>query len=221
MIVLLFGPPGCGKGTQSRYIVEHLRIPAISTGEMLRAACQSGSPLGRAVVAILAKGGLVGDDIVNQIVAERLGEPDCANGFLLDGYPRTLAQGKFLQQLFRERGLPEPKIVHLDVLPSVLVDRLCSRRQCPKCLRLYNVKTQPPRVDGVCDSDGEALITRKDDCEETVRERFRTYEQLTGPLIEFYKSGDYVRIDGTSVPDQIWREIRGALEPAMASMEKA
>jgi adenylate kinase len=221
VIVLLFGPPGCGKGTQSRYIVEHLQIPAISTGEMLRAACQSGSPIGRAVVAILAKGALVGDDIVNQIVIERLGQPDCAGGFLLDGYPRTLAQGVFLHDFFRQRGLPEPKIVHLDVPSSVLVDRLCSRRQCPKCLRIYNVKTQPPRVQGVCNGDGEALITRKDDCEETVQERFRTYEQLTGPLIDFYRNGDYHRVDGTGGPDQIWLEVREMLQPVLVPVESA
>jgi adenylate kinase len=217
VIVLLFGPPGCGKGTQSRYIVEHLHIPAISTGEMLRAACQSGSPMGRAVVAILAKGGLVGDDIVNQIVVERLSQPDCANGFLLDGYPRTLAQGIFLTEFFQQRGLPEPRVVHLDVPSCVLVERLCSRRQCPKCCRIYNVKTQPPKVEGLCDDDGEALITRKDDREETVLERFRTYDQLTGPLIEFYQGGDYHRIDGTRMPDQIWVDIRELLQPLLAS----
>ena len=221
MIVLLFGPPGCGKGTQSRYIVEHLQIPAISTGEMLRAACQSGSPIGRAVVAILAKGALVGDDIVNQIVIERLSQSDCANGFLLDGYPRTLAQGVFLHEFFQQRGLPEPKIIHLDVPSSVLVDRLCARRQCPKCLHIYNVKTQPPKVDGVCDCDGETLMTRKDDCEETVMERFRTYERLTGPLIGFYRNGDYHRVDGTRAPDRIWPEIREMLHPALASVEHA
>jgi adenylate kinase len=188
---------------------------------MLRAACQSGSPVGRAVVAILAKGGLVSDDVVNQIVVERLSRQDCAHGFLLDGYPRTLAQGIFLHEFFQQAVLPEPKIIHLDVPSSVLVNRLCSRRQCPKCLRIYNVKTQPPNVEGICDCDGETLITRKDDCKETVLERFRTYERLTGPLIDFYRRGDYHRVDGTGAPDQIWRAIRELLQPVFATVENA
>jgi adenylate kinase len=221
VIILLFGPPGCGKGTQSRYIVEKLGVPAISTGEMLRAACRSGSATGRAVVAILAKGALVGDDVVNQIVAERLSQPDCAGGFLLDGYPRTLAQGIFLDRFFRQNGMPQPKVVHLDVPSAVLVERLCSRRQCPRCLRIYNVRTQPPRVQGLCDDDGETLIRRKDDAEETVLERFRTYEELTGPLIGFYRGGDYHRIDGTRAPGEIRAEIVEMLEPELADAAKA
>lgn len=215
-MIILFGPPGCGKGTQSRYIVEKVGVPAISTGEMLRAACKSGTPIGRKVAGILAQGGLVSDETVNEMVVDRLSQPDCAGGFLLDGYPRTLAQGVFLKAFFDERGLPEPKVIHLDVPSDVLVSRLCSRRQCPKCLRIYNILTQPPKVEGRCDLDGEALMRRKDDSEETVLERFRTYEQLTGPLIDFYRNGDYHRIDGTRSPDEIWQDIAVLLVPAYA-----
>jgi adenylate kinase len=221
VIVLLFGPPGCGKGTQSRYIVERLGIPAISTGEMLRAACASGSDAGRAVAPVLAGGGLAGDDLVNRIVAERLSEPDCRRGFLLDGYPRTLPQGAFLNGFCQERGLPAPKVLHLDVPSSVLVERLRARRQCPACLRIYNLKTQPPSGDGVCDDDGQPLLSRKDDREETVIERFRTYERLTGPLIEFYRSGDYHRFDGAREPGHIWKDIRACLEGPAAFAQRA
>src|SRR5690349_24167336 len=120
---------------------------------MFRAECKAGTPLGKKACTILSSGGLVGDDIVNQIVAGRISRPDCASGFLLDGYPRTVPQARFFSSLLQQRGLPEPIVIHLDVADSVLVPRLTARRQCPKCLRIYNLLSQPPRVPETCDDD--------------------------------------------------------------------
>ncbi len=146
MILLLFGPPGCGKGTQAVYLAERFHIPAISTGEMFRAECKAGTELGKAACSILASGGLVGDDLVNGIVANRIARDDCKEGFLLDGYPRTVPQAIHFSALLRERGLPLPVVIHLDVPDEALVTRLTARRQCPECKQIYNALLQPPRV---------------------------------------------------------------------------
>ena len=158
MIAILFGPPGSGKGTQAFAIAQRLGVPHISTGEMFRAECQAGTPLGRRARAILAQGGLIGDEIVNAMVAGRIERSDCRGGFLLDGYPRTLAQAKFFSKLLDQRGLREPFVIHIDVPQSELVARLKARWQCPRCLHIYNLRTQPPKVDGICDTDGAKLI---------------------------------------------------------------
>jgi len=169
VVLLLFGPPGSGKGTQSRLITNWLGIPAISTGDMLRAEIQAGTPLGNAARSIMASGGLVGDDLVNEMLAHRVSQPDCNAGFLLDGYPRTVEQAEFLDRLLGARGLPKPIILHLDVPMDALVGRMSSRRQCPTCMRVYNLLQQPPLQSGVCDDDETPLITRKDDQEDVVR----------------------------------------------------
>jgi adenylate kinase len=196
LIVLLFGPPGCGKGTQAAYLAERFHIPAISTGEVLRAECKAGTPLGRLACGIMAKGGLVSDEIVNDVVARRIARQDCAGGFLLDGYPRTLTQARSFGRLLRERGLPEPVVVHLDVADHLLVARLTARRQCPKCLRIYNLLSQPPVADGICDDDRAALLTRDDDRETVIRERLKAYRSLTGPILDWYGAKRVFRVDG-------------------------
>lgn len=208
MIVLLFGPPGCGKGTQSKFIAESLEIPAISTGEMFRAEVASGSDLGKLVGSIMSSGGLVSDDVVNQVVASRLARPDCRGGFLLDGYPRTVAQARFLSGLLEKRGLPAPVVVHIDVPDEPLVARLTARRQCPACGQIYNLLHQPPKIAGKCDNDGANLICRKDDCEEVIRERLAAYATLSKPLIDFYRNGEYHRVDGNRAPGAITMEIQ-------------
>ena len=171
MILLLFGPPGCGKGTQAAHLAERFRMPAISTGEIFRAECKAGTELGRLACTIMSSGGLVGDDIVNGMVAARIARPDCAGGFLLDGYPRTVPQAEQFAAMLRQRGLPDPAVIHLEVAEDALVARLTARRQCPKCLRIYNVMWQPPRQAGRCDDDGEELIAREDDREAVIRPR--------------------------------------------------
>ncbi len=186
-------------------------IPAISTGEMFRAECKAGTELGRMACSILSKGGLVGDEIVNQMVANRIGAPDCAHGFLLDGYPRTVQQAKHLATLLCRRGLPEPVVIHLDVADEVLVRRLTARRQCPQCKRIYNLLWQPPRTDGQCDDDGAILITREDDRESVIRQRLRAYAELTGPILDWYGAGVVRTIDGATSPETVARAIEEAV----------
>jgi len=215
VVLLLFGPPGSGKGTQSRLITNWLGIPAISTGDMLRAEIQAGSALGEAARSIMASGGLVGDDLVNKMLAKRVSQPDSQNGFLLDGYPRTIEQAEYLDGLLDERKLPKPFILHLDVPMDALVGRLTSRRQCPKCGRIYNLLHQPPKNAGICDDDGTALITRKDDTEEVVKERLRTYDAISRPVLAHYQDSKYYRmIRGDRSPSYIFEEITGILEHA-------
>ena len=213
MVLLLFGPPGSGKGTQSRLVTNWLGIPAISTGDMLRGEIQAGTALGDAVRSIMASGGLVGDDLVNKMLARRVDQPDCQRGFLLDGYPRTVQQAEYLDGLVTERGLPKPIILHLDVPMDALIGRMTSRRQCPKCGRIYNLLHQPPKKAGICDDDGARLVTRKDDQEDIVRERIRTYDELTRPVLAHYQDRNYYQIRGDRSPSYIFEEITGILEP--------
>jgi len=203
MILLLFGPPGCGKGTQSVFLAEKFAIPAISTGEMFRAECAAGTELGRMVCSILKSGAFVSDEIVNQVVASRISRPDCGKGFLLDGYPRTVPQAKAFAGLLRERGLPEPTVVQLDVADEVLVGRLTARRQCPQCHRIFNLISQPPRAEGKCDDDGAALITRDDDQEAVIRQRLQVYKDQTGPILEYYGHSMVHTVDGASAPEKV------------------
>ncbi len=215
MVILLFGPPGSGKGTQSPQITALLKIPAISTGEMLRAECEAGTPLGKIASEVLAKGHLVSDDLVNQMLIARLAKPDCRGGFLLDGYPRTVPQAVFLAAFLKELGFPPPTVIHLATPISVLVERISARRQCPKCGKIYNLLFQPPKRKGVCDLDGTSLIRRADDTVEIVRERLNSYEQLTAPVIAHYAGADYHRIPANRPPSEIYRDIEDILKPRM------
>jgi len=207
MILLLFGPPGCGKGTQSAFLAQQFAIPAISTGEMFRAECAAGTELGRTICSILKSGALVPDGLTNQVVASRIARPDCAGGFLLDGYPRTVPQAQYLAGLLRERRLPAPIVIHLDAPEGALVARLTARRQCPVCKRIYNLLSQPPRVAGVCDDDGAALISRADDQEATIRERLRAYNELTGPILGWYGDKVVRRVDAGQAPDAVAKDV--------------
>ena len=213
MVLLLFGPPGSGKGTQSQKITSWLEIPAISTGDMLRAEIKSGSALGKAAASIMANGGLVGDDLVNRMLADRLLRPDCQKGFLLDGYPRTVEQAQFLDKLIADRNLEKPIILHLDVPLDALVGRLTSRRQCPVCKRIYNLLQQPPKSPGICDDDGAPLETRKDDREDVVKERIRTYLDVTRPVLAHYQDRNYHQIRGDRSPGYIFEAISSILDP--------
>jgi adenylate kinase len=221
MVILLFGPPGCGKGTQAAFISRLLGIPSISTGEMFRAEREAGTPLGRQVSQILSQGGLVGDEIVNEIVARRIARPDCRAGFLLDGYPRTIPQASFLDGVLQETRRFMPTILHLDVPDSVLVTRITARRQCPVCGHIYNVLHQPPRVEGVCDADGASLVRREDDTEEVIRARLKAYQESTGPLLDYYSKRNFHRIDGNRSLEEIHRDIEQTLLPALAEMTEA
>jgi adenylate kinase len=217
VIILLFGPPGCGKGTQAAFLVERLRIPAISTGEMFRAECKAGTSLGRRARAILARGGLIGDDIVNAMVAGRIDQEDCCDGFLLDGYPRTTAQARFFIQLLERRSLKHPVVIHLDVPAEALARRLAARRQCPRCLRIYNLLTQPPCHEGRCDEDGMALLRREDDTEETILDRIGAYHEQTGPVLEWFGESMVRRVDGSLPPPEVSERIGRMILTPVAS----
>ncbi len=216
MVLLLFGPPGSGKGTQSRLITSWLGIPGISTGDMLRAEIAAGSPLGRAAQSVMDSGGLVGDELINKMLANRVSQPDAKRGFLLDGYPRTVEQAEFLDRLLEERHLSKPVILHLNVPLDALVGRLTSRRQCPKCGAIYNLLHQPPRQPGLCDNDGTPLITRKDDQEDVVKERLKNYIALSRPVLAHYQDANYHEIRGDRSPGYVFEAITGILEPLVS-----
>jgi adenylate kinase len=165
----------------------------------------------------MSQGGLVGDEIVDAMVASRISRPDCAGGFLLDGYPRTVPQAVVFSAVLQQRGLPSPVVIHLDVADDLLVARLTARRQCPRCKRIYNLLSQPPKVAGHCDDDGAALIAREDDREPVIRQRLRAYHELTGPILEWYGSSAVHRVDGGRAPDQVSR----AIERVVVEAEKA
>jgi adenylate kinase len=208
---VLLGPPGCGKGTQAERLAKHLSIPAISTGEMIRAEIKGGTELGKVAAAVTITGGLLSDDLVNQIVRSRLSKPDCRAGFLLDGYPRTIPQAEYLAALLDELGMPQPLALHIDVPLELLIERTCNRRFCPQCGAIYNLSTHPPKQAGRCDACGTALEQRADDCEETVRNRLAAYERSTAPLIRHYSRGRYVRVDGGGSPEEVFQAILAAL----------
>ena len=212
MVLLLFGPPGSGKGTQSRLITSWLGIPGISTGDMLRAEIQAGTELGRAAQAVMDSGGLVSDDLINKMLANRVAQPDAQHGFLLDGYPRTVEQAEFLDRLIQERHLSKPIILHLNVPLDALVGRLTSRRQCPQCGTIYNLLHQPPKKAGVCDNDGTALVTRKDDQTDVVKERLKNYLALSRPVLAHYQDANYHEIRGDRSASYVFEAITGILE---------
>jgi len=163
---------------------------------------------------IMSIGGLMSDEIVNGIVAGRTSRPDCRGGFLLDGYPRTVAQAQAFDQLLRERKLPEPVVVHLDVPDQLLVARLTARRQCSKCLRIYNLLSQPPAAEGICDDDGAALQTRDDDQEPVIRERLKAYHNLTGPILAWYGVTRVHTVDGGAAREEVAQAVEAVVRRA-------
>src|SRR5215470_15773331 len=184
--LVLFGSPGSGKGTQAKLLSACLKIPHISTGDMLRERAMKGTSIGTAVVATMHAGSLVADEVVDRMVEERLAQPDCRTGFILDGHPRTREQAVFLTTWMDQRSIREV-VIHLVVDYNIIISRLTGRRQCPRCGTLYNIGSHPPRVVGVCDLDGEKLIIRDDDRESVIRERLATYEKQTRPLLDFFR----------------------------------
>jgi adenylate kinase len=214
--IVLFGSPGSGKGTQAKLLHRCLNAPHISTGDMLRSHISAGDEVGRQSQQLLRAGRLVSDELVNELVRERLLEPDCRSGILLDGYPRTVNQAQALLDLAAEHGF-RPVVVHLGVDYAKTVARLSGRRQCPVCGTLYSLKTNPPKVQGVCDLDGAALITREDDREEVIRERLREYDSLTLPILEFFRAAGVPIIQvnaGEASPEQIGQRICQGLAQA-------
>jgi adenylate kinase len=207
--IILFGSPGSGKGTQSKYLVERLGIPQISTGDMLREHIQLGDPIGVTVRDLMRAGSLVSDDLVNSLVEERLKTPETGNGFILDGYPRTLHQAETMTSLLDRLGIT-PLVIHLVVDYTVIIARISGRRQCPVCGTLYNATSKPPKVAGVCDLDGNTLVIREDDRESVVRERLDAYEQKTRPLLDYFRQSGrrMVEIDASQLkPDEVFKKV--------------
>ena len=220
MKLILLGAPGAGKGTQANYIHERFGIPQISTGDMLRAAVKAGTSLGMVAKKIMDAGGLVSDEIIIDLVKDRIKQKDCATGFLLDGFPRTIPQAEAM----RQAGVQIDNVVEIDVADSEIIQRMSGRRVHPASGRTYHVVFNPPKVAGKDDNTGEELIQRPDDAEETVRKRLEVYHKQTKPLVNYYvtwsKSGDtqaplYVNIPGvgsvTDIRDKIFAVI-GAME---------
>ena len=197
--LVLFGSPGSGKGTQAKLLNQCLGVPHVSTGDMLR----HGSAVDSAVMAKMHLGALVCDDVVNTMVRERLSQADAAEGFILDGYPRTLAQACDLTAWLDGKGIRE-LVIHLAVDYNIIIARLTGRRQCPKCGTLYNVASNPPKVDELCDLDGQKLIIRDDDREAVIRERLEAYGRQTRPVLEYYRSAGrrVVEVDASTDPPQ-------------------
>lgn len=217
MRVILLGGPGAGKGTQANYIKERYNIPQISTGDMLRAAVKAGTPLGVEAKKVMDSGGLVSDDIILGLVDERIKQDDCANGYLFDGFPRTLAQADAL----KDKGVKIDAVVEIDVDDSEIIKRMGGRRVHVASGRTYHVVFNPPKEEGKDDETGEALIQRDDDQEDTVRERLSVYHDQTEPLIEYYSKwstagGDdaprYVKINGIGKVDEIRDAIFAGLD---------
>ncbi|AEH50808.1 adenylate kinase [Pseudothermotoga thermarum] len=210
MRIILLGPPGAGKGTLAKDLCKEFNIPHISTGDLFREAVAAGTELGKMVREILTAGKLVPDEIVNQVVAERLRKEDCKSGFILDGYPRTIAQAEFLEKELSALGKNIDAVLYLQISEDAVVKRLTNRRICPKCGKIYNMVSMPPKFDETCDDCGERLITRDDDKEEVVRNRYKVYIQATEPLVNFYeKRGILFKINSDCEHEEL---IKNALE---------
>ena len=205
--IVMFGSPGSGKGTQSKYLVEWLGIPQISTGDMLREHIRQGSEIGKSIESRMRAGSLVSDELVNELVRQRIAQPDAKRGFILDGYPRTPEQAAEMMRLLASVGAEEV-VIHLVVDYNVIISRMTGRRMCPKCGTLYNSVSRPPKTDGICDLDGERLAVREDDREEVVRERLEQYEARTRPLIEYFRKSSkrLFEVDASfETPENVFR----------------
>jgi adenylate kinase len=221
--ILLLGAPGAGKGTQAKELVAKWGIPQISTGDLLRYNRDHGTPLGLKAKEIMNAGKLVPDELVNEMVAERLKQPDTANGYILDGYPRTLGQAKWLDQHLGADPNTLPVIaVSINVGYNELLRRITGRRTCPACGTIYNMYLQPPKVDEKCDLDGTPLVRRSDDTEEVFRERMRTYESQTAPVVEHYRAlGRFEEVNGDQPVSAVAAGVEAAVERLRNSSTKA
>lgn len=216
MRIILLGPPGAGKGTQAQFLCDSFGIPQISTGDMLRAAVSAGSDLGKKVQAVMDSGALVSDDIIIELVKDRISQPDCANGFLFDGFPRTIPQAQALD----DAGVVIDAVVQISVPTEDIVQRMSGRRIHPASGRVYHVDFSPPKNPGKDDETGESLIQREDDQEDTVRERLAVYERQTHPLIDYYRKRSeqskqqFVEVDGRGSVSEVQKRIIDELRKA-------
>ena len=215
MNVILLGPPGSGKGTQAKRIEQSRGICHLATGDMLRAATACGSELGMRVKGIMDSGQLVPDGIIIEMIAARIGEPDCGNGFVLDGFPRTVPQAEALDVMLAERGLGLDHVILIEVDETALIDRLAGRFTCARCGASYHERYNRPRHDGVCDKCGSReFVHRPDDRPEAVAARFEVYRRQTEPILPYYRAREILRVvDGTAGIDDVTRRIEAILGP--------
>ena len=213
MNLMLFGAPGAGKGTQAKYLIEKFNIPQISTGDMLRAAITNGTAMGMEAKSYMDAGKLVPDSTIIGIIKERLGQADCKKGFILDGFPRTLAQAEALEELMKNMGISLDKVISLNVPDELIVGRITGRRVCSKCGASFHVEFNPSKVEDVCDYCGGELIIRKDDNAETVKSRLEAYHAQTAPLIAYYTDmGVMVELDGTQDVNEVTQDMFALLK---------
>ncbi|MGA8765224.1 MAG: adenylate kinase [Candidatus Sulfotelmatobacter sp.] len=218
--IVLLGPPGAGKGTQAKRIAERYAIPQVSTGDILRENVAQGTLLGQQAKAIMAQGALVPDDLVCEMVGQRLRQPDCKRGYILDGFPRTGSQAGWLDALLEDKLFDNsrptrawPIVIRLDVDYNQLLLRIAGRRSCPTCGRIYNVHFQPPRVDEICNLDGTRLVTRSDDRLEVIEPRLAAYDEQTRPVADYYRrTGRLVSVNGDLPVDQVTDQIFRIIE---------
>ena len=213
MKIVLLGPPGSGKGTQAKRLEERRHLPQLATGDMLRAATASGSALGVRVKAIMDKGDLVPDDVMIEMIRLRTAEPDCARGFILDGFPRTVPQAEALDRMLAERGLGLDHVIEIEVDEAALIDRLSGRFTCRSCGASYHDRYNRPRTEGVCDGcGGRDFVRRPDDQPEAIKTRFAVYRRQTAPILPYYQArGLLRRVDGNREIDAVTREIESIL----------
>jgi len=210
--VVLLGPPGAGKGTQAKLLQEMFGAVQISTGDILRKAVADQTPLGQQAAGFINSGALVPDGVIVNLVAERLKEPDCAKGFLLDGFPRTIPQAESLDEILKNAGLNLNCVLSVQVPQDIIVERLAGRRTCRQCGALCHVAFNPPKVEGACDRCGGELYQRDDDKEQTIAHRLQVYEKQTAPLVQYYRARGLLRtIDGVGEIDQIRARVIEAL----------
>ncbi|MEA4988898.1 MAG: adenylate kinase [Anaerovorax sp.] len=208
MNLVLLGPPGAGKGTQATQIAEKYNIPHISTGDIFRKNVKEGTPLGKKAQEYMSKGELVPDDLVIELVEDRLTEDDCKSGFLLDGFPRTVYQAEKFDIYLKEKNSAIDKVLDIDVEKDILIDRMIGRRVCKNCGATYHVKNMPPKKEGVCDVCGGKIYQRADDTLETVSNRLQVYLKQTSPLIDYYeKAGNIAHINGAGALDKVFSEV--------------
>ena len=206
--LIFLGPPACGKGTQTNHLSEFLNLPHVDTGSLLRAEIAKESEEGKIAKGFIDKGQLVPAELVGKIIAKKLASDDCKNGYVLDGYPRSLEQARMLEEINKDvdkNTEASLKAIYFDIDTQILIERIIYRQSCPKCGEIYNKKFKPSKVENVCDKCGEALKTRADDNEEVAKARFETYFRETAPLIEFYeKKGVLHKIDANGSIDEVW-----------------